>query len=84
MLAFSENVSRKAEAEKISYQPQQEKISLQGRAKLHQGANVFEGENIQYDLKHNVLNASGASANNPDKASSSQRVKMVLPPALAK
>ena len=78
----NEKLPVKAKAETITYLPQEDSITLAGEAKLSQGANQFEGEHIHYDLKRNVLKATGGSsdATSDSEAAPSGRVKMVIPP----
>ncbi len=73
----------KAKANRIIYFPQNERIALEGSARLQQGENIFEGEHIHYDLQKHILNAKGRLKNETGKeghSTTSGRVKMVIPP----
>lgn len=60
-----------AVAKNIVYLPQEEKIILTHEAKVSQGLNEFQGELIEYNLKKQLLTATGQSKN---------RVRMILQP----
>ena len=69
-----------AKAHDIEYQPLASKLILSHNAELTQGENRFEGERIVYNIKQQILNASGdLDATNEDNKPKT-RVKMVLPP----
>lgn len=70
-----------ATAEKVIYHPQEEKIELMNQAQIRQGENLFQGDQIKYDLKQRILSAVGNN-NTGGKNKSSGRVKMVIPPTI--
>ena len=70
-----------ATAEKVIYHPQEEKIELMNQAQIRQGENLFQGDQIKYDLKQRILSAVGNN-NTSGKKNASGRVKMVIPPTI--
>lgn len=69
-----------AKANDIEYQPLNSKLILSHQAELTQGDNLFEGERIEYNIKLQILNASGDIDSAKDGTKPKTRVKMVLPP----
>lgn len=68
-----------AEAVSIVYLPANEKVLLQQSAKLRQGNNIFEGDQIEYDLHQQRLSAS-QNPKKPLENSTGKRVRMTLQP----
>lgn len=50
----------RAEAQLMEYHPQGERVELQGEARLWRNGNEFSGEQISYDLKQQLVKASGS------------------------
>ena len=71
--ATAETGELHAEAASMDYLPQNELIKLKGNAHLWHDGNKFSGEQIQYNLKQQVVKASG------DKQGDG-RVKVILQP----
>lgn len=69
-----------AKANDIEYQPLSSKLILSHQAELTQGDNLFKGERIEYNIKLQILNASGDVDSAKDGKKPKSRVKMVLPP----
>ncbi|MEN8170257.1 MAG: lipopolysaccharide transport periplasmic protein LptA [Pseudomonadota bacterium] len=63
-----------AEAEWIEYLPLQQTVQLKGKAQLRQNGNEFSGEHIRYDLKKQLVRASGNKQGDG-------RVRVLLQPA---
>ncbi|MEJ2756641.1 MAG: LptA/OstA family protein, partial [Gammaproteobacteria bacterium] len=75
-----------AQAQKIIYLPNIERLRLEGEAKITQSGNIFEGQLIEYDIEKQVLMASGNTtpSGSPDNnGDNPQRVKMTLQPHTA-
>ncbi len=62
-----------AEAAQMEYQPQNEVVKLQGNAHLWRDGNEFSGEQIRYNLKRQLVKASGAK-------DGESRVRVLLQP----
>ncbi|MGH8657851.1 MAG: lipopolysaccharide transport periplasmic protein LptA [Gammaproteobacteria bacterium] len=71
------------EALTIEYHAQQELLVLIENAKLTQGAKLFKGHRIDYDVRRNLLKARKATPEELAREPSSQgeRIKVILPPA---
>lgn len=65
-----------ANAEKITYRLDAQRMILEGKGRLTHDDSVFEGNRIEYDLNNRVLRASGAPASQTAPA---QRVHMRIP-----
>ena len=64
-----------AEANRIEYDLGTDIILLTENAKLEQDASTLTGERIEYDLKREIIRASGGDA------SGNERIRMVIPPS---
>ena len=71
--ATAEAGALQAEAASMDFRPQSEVITLKGNAKLVRDGNEFSGEQIHYNLKQEVVKASGDKQGNG-------RVKVILQP----
>jgi lipopolysaccharide export system protein LptA len=63
----------RAEALLMEYHPQSERVELSGKARLWRNGNEFSGEQISYDLKQQLVKASGSEQGNG-------RVRVLLQP----
>lgn len=61
-----------AEARKITYLVQEERLHLNGDAKLQQVEDIFTGELLYYDLKRGIVNLNSGGGNN--------RINMTISP----
>jgi len=68
-----------AKAKRINYLVTANKMILTGSASIVQNKNLFQGNIITYDIKHQKLTASGPTETQ-SQGKSSGRVKMILPP----
>lgn len=57
--ATAEAGAMRAEAETMEYLPQSELVELKGKAHLWRDGNEFSGEQIRYNLKQQLVKASG-------------------------
>lgn len=62
----------RAEARRMEYHAEQNKVILLGGALLQQGGNMFRSERIEYDLARDVVNAGGGTGN--------ERVRVIIQP----
>jgi lipopolysaccharide export system protein LptA len=67
-----------ATANNIHYLLKENILHLKRKARITQGSNLFQGEDIRYNMATQQITADGDSDGND--ATSSGRVKMVLPP----
>ena len=56
----TEDETMRAEALRMEYRPQSEQVELQGQARLWRNGNEFSGEQISYNLKQQLVKASGS------------------------
>lgn len=85
-LLDAEEEYTEGEALTIEYHAQQELLFLIEKAKLTQGAKLFKGHRIDYDVKRNLLKARKATPEELAREPSSQgeRIKVILPPPAKK
>ncbi|MGH6636414.1 MAG: lipopolysaccharide transport periplasmic protein LptA [Gammaproteobacteria bacterium] len=71
------------EALTIEYHAQQELLVLIEKAKLTQGAKLFKGHRVDYDVTRNLIKARKATPEElaREPGSQGERIKVILPPA---
>lgn len=73
----SQNNHILAESARMDYSVNDNKLNMQGNAKLEQGDRVVQSENILYDTKKQIILAGQSSTENKDP---SHRVNIILTP----
>jgi lipopolysaccharide export system protein LptA len=73
----SQNNHILAESTNMNYRVEDNKLNMQGKARLEQGARIVQSENILYDTKKQIILAGQSSSETKDP---NQRVNIILTP----
>ncbi|MFK5913270.1 MAG: lipopolysaccharide transport periplasmic protein LptA [Woeseiaceae bacterium] len=73
-----------AQANRMEYYVDEERLILKGDASVQQGERFFSGEEVEYDTRQRIILASGkneGSLENKNESSSNGRVHVIIGPA---